>query len=115
MFSTRVVDEGRVESSPERSILLCCMFGTEGVDGVDGVAVNDGPAIGEGAASTAGPAISTAIAHEHNASTINPADKNLHISINTDDIGVFDTSLENEYALLFCCNKRRTTQAGNTE
>jgi len=30
------------------------------------------------------------------------------VSINTDDIGVFDTSLENEYALLYAaiCRKR---------
>lgn len=30
----------------------------------------------------------------------------IHVSINTDDIGVFDTSLENEYALLFSAIKR---------
>ncbi len=31
------------------------------------------------------------------------ADGQLSVSINTDDQGVFDTSLENEYALLACC------------
>lgn len=32
----------------------------------------------------------------------------LRVSINTDDLGVFDTSIENEYALLFgaLCNRR---------
>lgn len=34
-------------------------------------------------------------------------------SINTDDLGVFDTSLENEYALLFCALQRSRHEMGN--
>lgn len=36
----------------------------------------------------------------------------VNVSINTDDIGVFDTSLENEYALLFCAIHRERMQGG---
>ena len=36
----------------------------------------------------------------------------IDVSINTDDIGVFDTSLENEYALLFCALHMEREQRG---
>ena len=38
---------------------------------------------------------------------------NLNVSINTDDQGVFDTSLENEYALLWACLERQRTPEGD--
>lgn len=34
-------------------------------------------------------------------------------SVNTDDLGVFDTSIENEYALLYCAIKRERHRQGN--
>lgn len=36
------------------------------------------------------------------------SNEQLRVSVNTDDLGVFDTSIENEYALLFgaLCAKR---------
>lgn len=37
----------------------------------------------------------------------------LRVSINTDDQGIFDTSLENEYALLYCGMCARRDEAGN--
>ena len=36
----------------------------------------------------------------------------LRVSINTDDQGIFDTSLENEYALLYCALTSRRDRAG---
>lgn len=38
---------------------------------------------------------------------------NIQVSINTDDLGVFDTSLENEYALLLCAICRARHREGN--
>ena len=38
---------------------------------------------------------------------------NMRVSINTDDLGVFDTSLENEYALMLCAICRNRHEAGN--
>lgn len=38
----------------------------------------------------------------------------LQVSINTDDQGVFDTSLENEYALLYGCLQMRKDQKGDS-
>lgn len=38
---------------------------------------------------------------------------NLRVSINTDDLGVFDTSLANEYALMFQAVRRSRHEAGN--
>lgn len=38
---------------------------------------------------------------------------NMRVSINTDDLGVFDTSLENEYALMFQTVCRSRHEAGN--
>lgn len=38
---------------------------------------------------------------------------NIQVSINTDDLGVFDTSIENEYALLLCAIRRARHNAGN--
>ena len=35
------------------------------------------------------------------------------VSINTDDLGVFDTSLSYEYALLFCAIRRKRHVEGN--
>ena len=37
----------------------------------------------------------------------------IQVSINTDDLGVFDTSLENEYALLLCAISRARHREGN--
>ena len=37
----------------------------------------------------------------------------IQVSINTDDIGVFDTSLENEYALVFESIRRNRYAEGN--
>jgi hypothetical protein len=37
----------------------------------------------------------------------------LHVSINTDDLGVFDTNLENEYALIACALREMTDKDGN--
>lgn len=37
----------------------------------------------------------------------------MHVSINTDDKGVFQTSLENEFALMGCALERATDEAGN--
>lgn len=37
----------------------------------------------------------------------------LPVSVNTDDLGVFDTSLENEYALLYGCLRQRTDSNGS--
>ena len=37
----------------------------------------------------------------------------LSVSINTDDQGVFDTSLENEYALLACSMRKAVASDGN--
>ncbi len=37
----------------------------------------------------------------------------LFISINTDDLGVFDTSLENEYALMACALQKIEDESGN--
>ena len=36
----------------------------------------------------------------------------LHVSINTDDLGIFDTSLENEYAILAACMERAQNADG---
>ncbi len=46
---------------------------------------------------------------------LNEGSKEAHIqvSINTDDLGVFDTSLENEYALLLCAICRARHKEGN--
>lgn len=43
-----------------------------------------------------------------NSRKLRPSDKNmsLHVSINTDDQGVFDTLLENEYALMALALKK---------
>ena len=38
----------------------------------------------------------------------------IHVSINTDDKGVFDTSLENEYALIGCALEQFKDQTGQT-
>lgn len=38
---------------------------------------------------------------------------NLNISINTDDIGVFDTSLSNEYAMMFAAIRKKRHEEGN--
>lgn len=43
----------------------------------------------------------------------NSGHMNLRVSINTDDLGVFDTSLENEYALMFEAVCRSRHEAGN--
>jgi adenosine deaminase len=43
----------------------------------------------------------------------NSPDANISASINTDDIGVFDTSLENEYALMLEAIKRDRRNKGN--
>lgn len=46
---------------------------------------------------------------------LNEASKDPHIqvSVNTDDLGVFDTSLENEYAVLLCAICRARHREGN--
>ena len=41
-----------------------------------------------------------------------PSSTQLRVSVNTDDQGVFGTSLENEYALLMCCLQLRKTSDG---
>lgn len=43
-----------------------------------------------------------------------PSDGQLQVSINTDDQGVFDTSLENEYALLACCMSKAKRPDGSS-
>jgi len=43
----------------------------------------------------------------------NDTNPNLRVSINTDDLGVFDTSLENEYAVMFDALSRSRHEAGN--
>lgn len=40
---------------------------------------------------------------------------NMSVSVNTDDLGVFDTSLKNEYALLFASISRKRHAEGNYE
>lgn len=40
---------------------------------------------------------------------------NMYVSVNTDDLGVFDTSLKNEYALLFNSIARSRHGEGNYE
>lgn len=37
----------------------------------------------------------------------------MNVSINTDDLGVFDTSLENEYALIACALSKKVDENGN--
>ena len=42
-------------------------------------------------------------------------DNELFVSINTDDLGVFDTNLENEYALMVCALQKVKNENGNNK
>lgn len=52
---------------------------------------------------------------EFNDFILNPSSTKAQIiaTINTDDLGVFDTSLSYEYALLFCAIRRKRHREGN--